>query len=86
MNDQAFSPKYDLARPATHRKTEKEGQLADGRGGEEPNYTTVSKPGPLYIIQYSLGSIQCTDKELGLTAALSYLGRKDILRKKFAES
>ncbi len=28
-------------------------QLADGRGGER-NHTTVRKPGPQYIIQYSL--------------------------------
>ncbi len=26
-----------------------------GRGGEEPNHTTLRKPGPLKIIQYSLG-------------------------------
>jgi hypothetical protein len=44
----------------THRKTEKERQLADGRGGEEvvgeePNHTTAArKPGPLKIIHYSL--------------------------------
>jgi hypothetical protein len=34
-----------------YRKTEKERQLADGRGGkgvsEEPNHTTPRKPGPL---------------------------------------
>ncbi len=45
-------------RPATHRKTEKERQLAHGRGGkgvgEEPNHSTARKPGPLQIIQYSL--------------------------------
>jgi hypothetical protein len=39
------------ARPATHRKTEKEIQRAYGRGeegmGEEPNHTTARKPGPL---------------------------------------
>jgi hypothetical protein len=38
------------AGPATHRKTEKERELADGRGeegGEEPNHTTTRKPGPL---------------------------------------
>jgi hypothetical protein len=39
------------ARPATHCKTEKERQLADGKGreemGEEPNHTTASKPGLL---------------------------------------
>jgi hypothetical protein len=62
---QAFLRSYDLAprpspfpplsrqkaRPATHRNTEKERQLADGRGwrmwGEEPNHTTARKPGPL---------------------------------------
>jgi hypothetical protein len=31
------------------------GGIIDGRGeGEEPNYTTARKPGPLQIIQYSL--------------------------------
>jgi hypothetical protein len=50
--DQAFSPKndlVDLARSEKHRKTEKEGQLADGRGGvrEEQNHTMARKPGPL---------------------------------------
>ncbi len=38
-------------RVATCRKTEKESQLADGRGGkgvgEEQNHTTARKPGPL---------------------------------------
>jgi hypothetical protein len=61
--DQAFLPSYDLAppqppslclsrqeaRPATHRKTEKERQLPDRRVGEgvreEPNHTTARKPG-----------------------------------------
>jgi hypothetical protein len=57
--EQSFSRLYDLAPPppppprspvsklytASHRKTEKEGQLADGRGrgkreGGEPNHTT----------------------------------------------
>jgi hypothetical protein len=46
-----------LARPATHRKTEKERQLVGRRRdrgvGEEPNLTTARKPGPLEIIQYS---------------------------------
>jgi len=36
---------------ATHRKTEKERQLADGIGGkgagDEPNHATARKPGPL---------------------------------------
>jgi hypothetical protein len=41
-----------LAHPLPpHRKTEKEKQLAHGRGGEEvdenPNHTTARKPGPL---------------------------------------
>jgi hypothetical protein len=44
------------------KKTEKERRLADGRGGdglgEEPNYTTVRKPGPLWISQYSLAAIE----------------------------
>jgi hypothetical protein len=39
--------------PATHRKTEKESQLADGRGvgaqRMEPSHTTAGKPGPLEI-------------------------------------
>jgi hypothetical protein len=47
-----------LAPPATHRKTEKERQVADSRGmeraGEEPNHTTTRKPGPLQLIQYTL--------------------------------
>ncbi len=45
----------------THRKTEKERQVVDERGGgggggvgEELNHATARKPGPLYIIQYSL--------------------------------
>jgi hypothetical protein len=41
-----------------HRKTEEKRQYAQGRGakgvGEEPNNMTKGKPGPLYIIQYSL--------------------------------
>jgi hypothetical protein len=41
------------ARPAAHRKTEKERRLADGRGGGA-NQMTARKPGPLKIIQYSL--------------------------------
>jgi hypothetical protein len=45
------SPTLPIARPATHRKTEKERQVADGRGGkrvgEEPNHATARKPGPL---------------------------------------
>ncbi len=47
VEDQAFSPSYDLE----HRKTEKERQLAQEKGGkrvgEEPNHTTAKKPGPL---------------------------------------
>jgi hypothetical protein len=42
----------------SHRKTEKERQLAEGRGGkgvgEEPNHTTARKLVPILIIQYSL--------------------------------
>ncbi len=39
----------------TYKKTEKERQFTDGRGGDkEPNHTTARKPGPLLIIQYSL--------------------------------
>jgi hypothetical protein len=42
------------ARPATHKKNEKERHVADGRGGEgageEPTPTTARKPGPLSII------------------------------------
>jgi hypothetical protein len=55
LEDQAFLQSYDLvpppsplfsrqvARPATHRKTEEERQLADGREGlgEKPNHTTA---------------------------------------------
>ncbi len=61
---QTFSRSYDLAsrpispplpsvsRPATHRKTDKDRQVADGRGrhgvGEEPNHSTARrKPVPL---------------------------------------
>jgi hypothetical protein len=44
---------FPLSGPATLRKTEKERQLADGRGGKEvdvePNHTTARKPGPLKI-------------------------------------
>jgi hypothetical protein len=44
--------------PSTHRKTEKERQLADEDGkegvGEESNHTSARKPGPVLIIQYSL--------------------------------
>jgi hypothetical protein len=45
-------PSRKEAQPATHRKTEKERQLAEGRGGkgvhgEEPNNITARKPGPL---------------------------------------
>jgi hypothetical protein len=44
----------ECARTTTHRKTEKEIQLADGRGGkgvgEDPNHTTARQPGPLLII------------------------------------
>ncbi len=48
-----FSPDLPPAFPATEtkRKTEKERQLAEGRGcegvGEEPNHTIARKPGPL---------------------------------------
>jgi hypothetical protein len=40
---------YGKLDPATHRKTEKERQVTDGRGGrgcmgEEPNYTAERKP------------------------------------------
>jgi hypothetical protein len=46
---------YQDVRPTTHKKTEKERQLADGDGrgvggkgmGVEPNHTTAKKPGPL---------------------------------------
>jgi hypothetical protein len=43
----------------THRKTEKERQVADGRGewkevGEKPNNKSGRKPGPLKMIQYSM--------------------------------
>ncbi len=69
IEGQAFPRSYDLAPrpplppslshhqagPATHRKTEKERQVADSGGGEgvgeEPNHTTARKPGPLIIIQ-----------------------------------
>ncbi len=46
-------------RPATHGKTEKKTQLADGREGmgEEPNHTTAKNPGPQLIIQYSLAGM-----------------------------
>jgi len=55
--DSAPRPPSPISRqsagPATHRKTEKERQLADGRGGKgvgvEPNHTTARKPGPLKI-------------------------------------
>jgi hypothetical protein len=51
------------ARPATHKKTEKERQLAEGKGmgkgvGEEPNDTTARKLG----IQYSLMNAQYVGK------------------------
>ncbi len=41
------------------QKTEKERQVADGRGGmgratQDPNHNIARKPGPLYITQYSL--------------------------------
>ncbi len=48
------------ARPEIHLKTEKEIQLAYGRGGgvgEEPNHKSARKLGPLYIIQYSLYTV-----------------------------
>jgi hypothetical protein len=36
------------ARPATHRKTEKERQLVEWEGvGKEPNHTIARKPDPL---------------------------------------
>ncbi len=51
IEDQGFSPSYDLAppppsppslpRPATHRKTEKERQLADGGGGIYKSFNTL---------------------------------------------
>ncbi len=64
IEEQSYSPSYDLAafsltpslpsvssRPATHRKTQKGRQLADGKGGEgmeeEPNHTAARKPCPL---------------------------------------
>jgi hypothetical protein len=54
IEDQAFNlvSKFDRR----HRKTEKERQLADGRGGagEEPNHRMARKPGSLSIIQPSL--------------------------------
>jgi hypothetical protein len=63
-----------LAGWETHRKTEKERQLAEGmRGcwpvgvGEEPNYTTAKKPDPLQIIQYSL-SYGCASSDFKRTA------------------
>jgi hypothetical protein len=56
------------AGPATHRKTEKERQLVDGRGrkrvGVEPNHTTARKPGPLKLLtpllmySYAVGNSQ----------------------------
>ncbi len=71
IENQAFSPSYDVAPPppppshlshkearlATYRKTEKEKQLADGRGEgvwEEPNHKNAGKTG--------LGEI-CTSKK-----------------------
>ncbi len=57
IKDQAFSRSYDLApptpslpSPATHRKTEKDRQLAVGKGGsrgEEPHHTAARKLGPV---------------------------------------
>ncbi len=41
---------------ATHRKTENERQMVDERGGgrgNEPNFTTMRKPGILLYIEYS---------------------------------
>jgi hypothetical protein len=41
---------FKRARPATHRKTENERQLADGRGGRDgraANHMTAREPGPL---------------------------------------
>ncbi len=62
-----FLPSYDLTppplfrfwtRPATHRKTEKERQPLTGEFGEgvreELTHTTARKPGPLWIIPFSL--------------------------------
>ncbi len=43
-----------------HTRDWEEGHLADWRGGglgEEPNHTTERKPGPLWLIQYSLTSL-----------------------------
>jgi hypothetical protein len=52
------SPVSKLDREVTHRKTEKERQLDQGRRGKgvgkEPNNTTARKLRTLYIIQYSL--------------------------------
>jgi hypothetical protein len=60
IEDQAFSPSCDLAplppplplshqqaRLAKHMKTEKERQLADGRGGERSQIIQQRKPDPL---------------------------------------
>jgi hypothetical protein len=47
------SPVSKMHGPATHSKTEKERQYADGRKrkgtGVEPNHTTARKLGPLHI-------------------------------------
>ncbi len=63
-----FLAAYDLAPypallPATYRKTEKQRQLADGRGDEgdgrvAESYTT-RKSGLLQIMKYSLVYINC---------------------------
>jgi hypothetical protein len=63
MEDQAFSPSYDLAclllslpmcRLSTVELTGGKGGREGERDGEEPNHTTARMPGPLEIIQYSL--------------------------------
>ncbi len=66
IEDQAFWPSYVIAlppplRPLPHSRKYKldrrhTGKLMEeGKGvGQEPKHTTARKPGPLYIIQYSL--------------------------------
>ncbi len=61
IEEQAFSPSFDMAPPplppylpslcSTHRKTEERTcwrERGKRGGGEEPNYTTPRKPGPLH--------------------------------------
>jgi hypothetical protein len=61
-------------RPATHRKSEKERQLADrrmGEGvGEEQKHTTARKPGPLLIINTICCKLRVLKKPFNLSAAL----------------